>query len=218
MSILVCDHHTMFVHALVEALEANGHVVAAATTEPSVVPDLVDHHAPTVLLIGVQFPHTNGLDVVREVRRRGTDTIVVLLTGSTSTEVRRAFDTKLADALVSKCSGIAGLETALRAVLRGERTVVGWGPTPRSRRRTPLDGLTPRERQVLALLAIGSSTTEIACRMEVSVNTVRTHVRSILLKLGVHHRTMAIQVALQFERTGVLEAGGVGGRSTRFVS
>lgn len=218
MSLLLCDHHVMFLRTLAEALEERDHVIVGATSDPTDVPALVDDLLPDILLTDVDFPQVSGLEIARQVRRRRPSTAIVLLSGSNAPEVRSAFDNKLVDGLVSKCGGIAALETALATVRGGERALVGWCPTPTKRRRTPLDLLTPREREVLALLTDGSSTGDIADRLGVSVNTVRTHVRSVLHKLGVHHRTMAIQAALTFERAGVLETGGAGVRSTQYVT
>ncbi len=144
----------------------------------------------------------------------------MLLTGSSAEAFRRAFDEHLVDGLVSKSSGIRALEQAVAAVRAGRRATVGWESSPprRSRRRTSLDLLTGREREVLALLTAGAETAEMAASLGVSVNTVRTHVRSVLHKLGVHHRTKAIHAALQLADLGVLRAGVGDDRDDQYAS
>ena len=70
------------------------------------------------------------------------------------------------------------------------------------RQRTPIDGLTPREQDVLRLLVDGCSTNEIVERMNVTPSTVRTHVQSILHKLKVHSALAAVAIARRAGITG----------------
>jgi DNA-binding NarL/FixJ family response regulator len=199
MRLLVCDDQDMFLEALVDALVSRGHTVVAMTADPFEVPGLVGQHLPDLVLLDVRMPGSTGVDVARELRRRRKDTPVVLLTASREAWVREAFDTGLVDGLVSKESGIQTLDTALRRVLAGERTMAGCHQAAMQpiRRATPLDLLTGREREVLTLMAGGSSTRAMATSLGVSDNTVRTHVRSVLHKLGVHHRTRAAHAAYE---------------------
>lgn len=203
MRLVICDDHDMFLEALAEALTALGHTLVATTSDPFEVPGLVGQHLPDLVLLDVQLPGTTGVQVARELRRRRKDTPVVLLTGARDEWIRRAFETGLVDGLVSKESGIAALDVALRRVLAGERTITGWRQTAtRSVRRTALDLLTDREREVLTLMADGSSTAAMATSLGVSENTVRTHVRSVLHKLGVHGRARAANTAFELGLVG----------------
>jgi DNA-binding NarL/FixJ family response regulator len=198
MRLLICDDHDMFLEALADALTALGHTLVAATSDPFEVPGLVGQHLPDLVLLDVQLPGTTGVQVAREVRRRRKQTPVVLLTASREEWIRRAFETGLVDGLVSKESGIGALDVALRRVLSGERTITGWRQSvTRSPRRTALDLLTDREREVLTLMAGGASTMAMAGSLGVSENTVRTHVRSVLHKLGVHGRARAAHAAFE---------------------
>jgi DNA-binding NarL/FixJ family response regulator len=80
----------------------------------------------------------------------------------------------------------------------GERVLVGWpAAVAPLRRTTDLDLLTDREREVLELITDGVPTAVMAQRLGVSVNTVRTHVRSVLHKLGVHQRAKAARAAVE---------------------
>ncbi|MEP7091985.1 MAG: response regulator transcription factor [Nocardioidaceae bacterium] len=188
MSILVCDDHEMFLSALVETLEAHGHDVVAATSDPAEVPRLVERLRPDLVLLDVQLPGISGIDLARQVRSLLPQAAVVLLTGSTEEPVRSAYDTRLVDGLVCKSSGVRVLESAIEQVLAGDT---------RPARTTPLDLLTQREREVLRLMADGATTAEMATLMGVSVNTVRTHVRNVLQKLGVRQRAKAAHAAVE---------------------
>jgi DNA-binding NarL/FixJ family response regulator len=198
MRLLVCDDHEMFLGALVEALDVLGHRVVGRTHDPSAVPALVCEHRPDVLILDVDIDGTSGVDVAGEVRALPFPTAVLLLTASTEDWVREAYDDGRVDGLVNKSSALHGLDGALTRVHRGERPLVAWpsGPPP-SVGRTALDLLTQREREVLMLLLDGVSTAGMAERLHVSVNTVRSHVRNILRKLGVRHRTGAANAAFE---------------------
>jgi DNA-binding NarL/FixJ family response regulator len=204
MSLVLCDDHDMFLEALCWALEARGHRIAAATPDPSEVLTLVRRHDPDLVLLDVQLPGTTGIEIARELRERQPDARVVLLTAATDEWVCRAYDTRLVDGLVSKESGIQALDSALHRVLAGERSLVGWcrRASNVARPTTPLDLLTPREREVLTLISQGASTTAMAVSLGVSPNTVRSHVRTVLHKLGVHHRASAAHAAAELGLAG----------------
>lgn len=197
MGLVVCDDHEMFLRALVDALDAVGHEVVASTADPEQLPALVERHRPRLVLLDVSLPGSDGVELAHRLRERHAGTAIVLLTGSTEQRVRQAYDGGGVDGLVSKAAGLRALDAALRRVLLGERVVVGWTSHAGPPRRTALDELTDREREVLMLLADGVSTVAMAEGLGVSVNTVRSHVRSVLQKLGVHHRGKAAHAAVE---------------------
>ena len=202
--IVVCDDHAMFLWALVECLETVGHHVAAATADADELSTLVQTHRPALVLLDVSMPGRGGIDLARTVRESLPGAAIVLLTGSSDPSVRTVYDARLVDGLVSKGCGLRALDGALRRVLAGERVLVGWTVEVERPRRTALDLLTDRERQVLTLMTDGVSTTTMAETLGVSVNTVRTHVGNVLQKLGVHDRAKAAQAAREL---GLAAAG-----------
>jgi two-component system, NarL family, nitrate/nitrite response regulator NarL len=205
MSLVLCDDHAMFLDSLADALRAQGHRVAAVTSEPGRLAGLVRQHEPTAVLLDVHLPGSCGVTLARQVREDSPGTRIVLLTGSTEAFVRAAYDDETVDGLVNKGTALRSLDTALARVLSGERVLVGWpAAVAPVRRTTDLDLLTERERQVLELITDGVPTAVMAQRLGVSVNTVRTHVRSVLHKLGVHQRTKAARAAVEL---GLLAAG-----------
>jgi DNA-binding NarL/FixJ family response regulator len=197
MSLVLCDDHEMFLDALREALEASGLDVAAVTGDPTRLPALVASHRPSLVLLDVHLPGTTGVRLAESLRAEHPSLPLVLLTASREPWVRDAFDSGLVDGLIGKDNRIHVLEDAVRRVLAGEKVLVGWRALPEVRRRTALDLLTPREREVLELLAAGATTRQMAEALAVSPNTVRTHVRGVLDKLGVHQRTKAACAAIE---------------------
>jgi DNA-binding NarL/FixJ family response regulator len=198
VSIVACDDHAMFLGALVDALQLQGHVVAAFTSDPGDVPRLVQEHRPRLVLLDVQLPGASGIEVAETLRARAVDSLIIILTGGTDQRVLAAYDAGVVDGIVCKGAGVHMLDTAIRRVLAGERVLVGWPTvTRRVSHTSPLDELTDREREVLLLMADGASTSAMATTMGVSVNTVRTHVANVLQKLGVHQRSKAAHVALE---------------------
>lgn len=104
--------------------------------------------------------------------------------------------------VVSKDARLARLIAALTAVEQGDvaiETASARVPDAPSRRavEAPIDRLTPREQQVLGLLALAATGDEIAERLSVSPHTVRTHINNVMHKLGVHSRSEAVALAVR---------------------
>ena len=143
-----------------------------------------------------------GIEVARRLRERYPRIAILLLTASTEDWVRAAYDSRTVDGLVRKDCSLRALDAAIRRVLAGERTAADWPLETRpTTRTTPLDLLTTREREVLSMLVDGASTPSMAEHLGVSTNTVRSHVRSVLQKLDVHHRTKAAHAARELGLT-----------------
>lgn len=154
--------------------------------------------APDVAVIDVQLPDGSGLQLVRKLRAENPEVRVLIYTGAEEV----AF---LADALESgaqgfvlKLGGIKQLIEALHIVAGGERYV---DPAIRALLDAEADGkpllLTKREGEVFDLLARGLTGEEIATRLTISAETVRTHIRNAMDKLHAHTRTGAVVEALK---------------------
>ena len=201
MRIVICDDHRLLLESLSAALAQRGITVEAAVLGPADAVRAVILHDPDVLLIDLAFPEGSGLRAAREVLARHPRTKVVVLTGSTSSEALvEALDVGVAGFL-RKDQDVPEIAAALEAVAGGGSAVdpmllkQASRPTvslPRQRR--PDVQLTARERSVAALLVDGRNTDEIMRALGVSQSTVRTHVQSILTKLGVHTRLQAVTV------------------------
>jgi len=155
---------------------------------------LVDILRPDVVLLDVGMPGLNGLEVAARLATLDSAIRVMILSMHVSEEyVLRALRAGCAGYLL-KASAVSELEVAVRAVARGETYLspaVSRPVVDDYVRRTggavdPLQALTPRQREVLQLVAEGNSTKEIAHRLGLSPKTVETHRAQLMERLGVH--------------------------------
>jgi DNA-binding NarL/FixJ family response regulator len=170
---------------------------------------LVAEFRPDVLLVDLKMPNRDGVSTTAAVRAEYPDTEVVVLTtyaddDSLLAALRagaRGFLTKDADAesiahaLRSAAAGLSIVDSDLQ-----ERLVASVGTRRPAQR--PDDGLTPREVDVLRLIAAGLSNGEIARHLVVSEATVKTHVNHVFSKLGLRDRAQAVSYAY---RTGLVQ-------------
>ena len=200
MRLVLCDDHRLLLEAISTALSARGWSIEATATTPDDAVKAVDLYEPDVLVTDVDFPSGGGLDAVRVVVDQHPRTKVVILTGLDSPEVvREALEIGVAG-YTRKSHSIQTIgevvekagrgEIAIDAALLRQLAVRRTGST--STTRTLIGQLTPRERHVLELLVDGRNTAEIVARLQISDSTARTHVQSILSKLGVHSRLQAV--------------------------
>ena len=152
---------------------------------------------PDVVLMDLEMQPVDGIEATREIRSRWPDVEVVALTSFVEEDrVNAALEAGAAGYLL-KDADADELVRAVRAAHHGELTL-----DPALARRlmnslrarqdpSPADELTPREREILALVARGSSNQEIATQLVISERTARTHVSNILRKLNLRSRTQA---------------------------
>jgi len=161
---------------------------------------------PDVILMDLRMPRMDGVEATRRLRERDPAVKVVVLT--TYADDRSVLDALRAGALgyLTKDAGAAEIQQALHRVADGQAALdpavqlhlveaiadgQSLGPTPS----TLPDGLTPREAEVLTLIAAGLSNTEIAERLVVSEATVKSHVNHMLAKIGARDRAQAVGYA-----------------------
>jgi DNA-binding NarL/FixJ family response regulator len=178
------------------------------------VPDAVRRHRPDVVLMDVRMPRVDGLTATRAVTALPEPPkVVVLTTFGLDEYVFRALEAG-ASGFLLKDTPPRELVSAVRVVAAGEamlspavtRTLIGHfaAESARDRRqaaRERLDGLTPRERDVLVGVGRGLSNAEIGRELFMSEATVKTHVSHLLLKLGCGNR---VQVAILAHEAGLL--------------
>jgi two-component system nitrate/nitrite response regulator NarL len=203
MRIVLCDDHSLLLDALRPSLVAHGHDVVAAVVSPDDAVDEVKRSQPDLVILDVMFPGDGGLRVVSAILEASPDTKVIFLSAVTQPEL-------VAEALESGAVGFArkdrGLEGILRTIERVTDGEVVIDPdllraVASHRRNGEGTGvrwltrfLTPREREVLARIVAGETTDQMAKAMGVARSTARTHVQSVLQKLGVHSRLQAATI------------------------
>ncbi len=156
---------------------------------------------PDVVLMDLVMPEMDGIDTTRAIRQQFPDTQVIALTSfKEDAMVGKALQAGAVGYLFKDVS-IDELANAIRAAKAGRPTLAPAAAQALIKAATqplPLGhDLTPRERDVLALLVEGLNNPEIAERLSVSRSTVKTHVSNILAKLGVTSRVEAVTLALQ---------------------
>jgi len=203
--VLIAEDHELFRRGLVDLLSTEGFdVVAVASTADEAV-SLAIEYTPDVLLIDTELENGAGLEVCRTVRQAAADVRIVALTSSGDRGQVLNTLRAGADGYLTKDHSPEGLTRALRGLAKGEAPISRQFATylvdevRRGDRRRELaamvparEHLTPRQLQILNLLAEGFSTSAIAAELYLSVETVRWHVKAILRKLQVKSRAEAI--------------------------
>jgi len=209
--VLVADDHALFragVRKLLQSFEGVEVVGEAGDGQEAL--ELSGAQRPDVLLMDIGMPRLNGVEAAARLTREGSRPRVIILSMHTGEEhVLRAIRAGAAGYLL-KDAKPPELEAAVRAVARGEiylspaisRYVVedvrrGGGESG------PLDRLTPRQREVLQLIAEGNTTKAIASRLGLSVKTVETHRAQLMERLDVHDVAALVRLAV---RLGLVES------------
>jgi DNA-binding NarL/FixJ family response regulator len=198
---------------LILETEPGVEVVAEAEDGQQAI-DAVARHRPAVVLMDIQMPGLDGLEATRRILgRAGNQTRVLILTTFERDDYVFEALQLGASGFLLKTAPPEDLLTAVRVVAGGEallspsvtRRVIQ--EVTRHQRRAPrsrdLDRLTPRELEVLRLVAEGLSNAEIAVELYLAEATVKTHTSSVLAKLGLRDRVQAVIYAY---RQGIVEA------------
>jgi DNA-binding NarL/FixJ family response regulator len=204
--VLVDDH--ALVRAGLRALlrEMPGVAVVAETGDGHEALRLIREQKPDIALIDISLPGLNGLEVAARVVKAHPATRVIILSMHGDDEsVRRAL-TAGATGYLLKNSDRGELELALRTVARGDawlspavtkQVVTAFAEGARAPGQEAFEVLTPRQREVLQLIAEGHSNKEIAGRLNLSPKTVETHRTELMERLGIHGVAGLVRYAIQ---------------------
>jgi DNA-binding NarL/FixJ family response regulator len=197
LSVVLVDDHAALREGLEVLLEPRGVQVLAAVGGAADAIAALSDCDPDVAVIDLQLPDGSGLRLVRRVREEKPKVKTLIYTGSQDSQtLADALETG-AEGIVLKPGNVKTLVDALRAVTRGNRHV-----DPAIAEILKAAGederlLTGREREVFALLADGLSGEEIAMRLALSAETVRTHIRNGMGRLNARTRTEAVVKAFR---------------------
>jgi DNA-binding NarL/FixJ family response regulator len=198
IDVLVVDDHAIVRQGLrgMLAAEPDLDVVGEAGSGPEAVA-MVAAHSPDVVLMDLRMPGGDGVAATTAITAQHPGTrVVVLTTYDTDADILRAVEAGAAGYLLKDCSQ-AELTSAIRATARGE-TVLTPSVATRlvNRMRSPqVESLSPREVQVLELVAVGHTNAEIGRALHISEATVKTHLLRSFGKLDVSDRTAAVTMA-----------------------
>jgi DNA-binding NarL/FixJ family response regulator len=199
ISCVVADDHPAVLEAISEYLALSGIEVLGRAADGEQALTLIVERKPKVALVDVRMPRLGGVELVRRARRAARSTSVLLYTGYGDSAL-------LTEALDAGVGGFVLKEAPLEELVRAVRSVAAGGvyvdpvlagSLAVSAVSTSGPQLTRRERDVLRLLADGNSNEQIGKELFISPETVRTHIRKAMDKLGADTRTQAVAKALR---------------------
>jgi DNA-binding NarL/FixJ family response regulator len=199
-TVLLVDDHDLIRQGLARAFErqADFEVIGHAGTVSEAL-DLVRRHSPDVVVTDVRLPDGTGLDLVRATRASSDSIGLVVLTMYAGDEQLFAALEAGASAFVAKDAPADDVVAAARHSLVAPRSFTAANLAEAMRRKMDPTGpqLSPRELEVLNLLAEGLGVAAIARRLYVSESTAKTHISKIYEKLGAGNRAQAIMAAIR---------------------
>lgn len=158
--------------------------------------ELFRKHRPDITLMDLQMPDMSGIDAMSSIRGEFPDArLIVLTTHAGDVQISRALKAG-ARAYLLKGSLRKELLETIRAVHAGQKRLSPEAAAEIAEHATD-DVLTPREAEVLRLVAGGNANKEIAAQLSLTEETVKSHVRNILAKLGANDRTHAVAIGLK---------------------
>jgi len=192
---LLADDHRLVragIRALIAEIEGITIVAEAENGRDAVA--LAKEHRPDLVVMDITMPELNGIDAAMKIHEEVPHARVVILSMHTTEDfVRRALRAGAAGYII-KDSAPLELRLAIEAALRGEvyvsprvsrHLVSALSGKPVDATEAPVGDLTPRQREILQLIAEGNSTKEIAFALSLSVKTIETHRSALMERLGI---------------------------------
>lgn len=210
--LLLVDDHEL-VRAGIRALleDSSGLAVIAEASNGRESLQLAKEHRPDVIIMDIMMPDLNGIDATSRLRSDCPSANVLILSMNTSDEIVTDALRAGAKGYLLKNATAAELHTAVRTVARGEvylhgtvaKAVVDGYLRKNDTESSSLRGLTPRQREVLQLVAEGNSTKEIAKKLSISAKTAEMHRAQLMAALDIHDIAGLVRYAI---RNGLISA------------
>ncbi|MDH5391802.1 MAG: response regulator [Gammaproteobacteria bacterium] len=201
------DDHALFRVGLQGLLEQRNIEVIAAIADGDEGIRLAQEQKPDVILLDLRMPDNSGLDILSKIRENNIDIPVTILTTSNEEQDLREALNRGAQGYLLKDMEPDELVGALRDIVKGKNVVaqnmtdvltrMAQGKSAESNVDAAFADLTPRETEILSLLAEGQSNKVIARNLGISDGTVKLHVKAILRKLNIHSRVEAAVIAVE---------------------
>lgn len=206
VNIMIVDDHKMVREGIKQLLEFDGKikVVSEADNGFECLEYLEKNILPDVLLLDINMPEMNGLEVLQNIRNKKIDVKTIILTVHNEVEyLLRAFDLKV-DGYILKDSESEVLKNAIYTVCKGETyiqpeliPVLNSKMINRNIDKEKINSLTKREIEVLIAISAGLLNKEIAINLGISERTVKNHISNIFKKIDVADRTQAAVFAIK---------------------
>lgn len=195
MRLVICDGNRIFGEAFADALGCcDDDLKAVAVTVADDCIAAVASYAPDMCVLDVRLPEAaDGLRLVEEIRSRFPDTGVVVFSAASDPGILAKAKKAGVTGFLAKSRSVSEVADVLHKIASGQPV---FDPVPHTASRPPAPFvLTPREAEVLYRIATGQDTRQMAHEMEIAVSTLRTYVKNVFAKIGVHSRLEAAAVA-----------------------
>ena len=203
---IVADDDPFARKMIKEALQSAGVVVIAEAHNGRQAVDLTRHYQPDVVLMDVVMPELDGIAATRRIIKENPEQLVVILTTADDDEIGLLGLRAGASGFLAKDVDVDVLPQAIQGALHGEAAIsrklsmrlveqLRRAPEGRGGLRPVRSPLTPREWEVIDLLSESKTTEQIAEDLVLATETVRSHVKNILRKLGASSRAEAVAAA-----------------------
>jgi DNA-binding NarL/FixJ family response regulator len=217
ISVLIVDDERTFGEALQLALAHEEDLeIVEVTTDGAEAVRVVGERSPDVVIMDVSMPGMSGIDATRRILEIKPDAAVLILSGNNDDHLLARAVQAGAVGLLRKTEAVANVALTVRKAYQGEALhpeaeVERAMRRLRHRRdadddaRRRLDRLTPRETEILELMARGNTPDDIAALLSMSPNTLRTHTQNVLTKLGVHSKMEALVLAIRHGKVATVD-------------
>ena len=205
IKVMIADDHKMIREGIKQLLELDENISVVGMASDGVeCLSFIKDWLPDVLLLDINMPNKNGLEVLEEIKNQDLDVKVIILTVHNEVDyLLRAVEIGV-DGYILKDSGSAELINAIRMVMNGESYIqpdmipmLNSKMVIRNSDKEKIKNLTKRELEVLILVSEGMFNKEIADKLEISERTVKNHISNIFKKIDVADRTQAAVFAIK---------------------
>lgn len=211
--VLIADDHALVRAGIRALLEKVAHIeVVAEAADGREALDLIGQHQPDVVLMDIAMPGLNGLEATRRAVKNSSPTNIIILSMHASEEYIWQALHAGARGYLLKGASLAELELAIKSVAAGQiylspsvsKSVIEEYLYPTGGERPSSEALTPRQREILQLIADGKTTKQIALDLRISVKTIETHRASLMKRLKVRDVAGLVRYAVRIGLVNLL--------------